>query len=88
MSDENRRRPIMFDTLGAVRRLKEAGFPDAQAEALADAILETAIHNLATKEYIDAALARAARLLTARICAVGDPDGRRDLADRPRLSWG
>ena len=70
MSDENRRRPIMFDTLGAVRRLKEAGFPDTQAEALADAILETAIHNLATKEYIDAAIARAARLLTARICAV------------------
>ena len=70
MSAEEGRRPIMFDTLAAARRLKEAGFSDMQAEALANSILETAIHNLATKEYIDAALDRVARLLTARICAV------------------
>jgi hypothetical protein len=70
MSEEDGRRPIMFDTLAAARRLREAGFPDAQAEALADAILETAIHNLATKAYIDAALDRIARLLTARVCAI------------------
>ncbi len=70
MSTDEGLRPIMFDTLGAVRRLKQAGFTDPQAEALADAILETAIHNLATKEYIDLALARVARLLTARLCAV------------------
>lgn len=66
-------RPILFDTLAAARRLKEAGFSDPQAEALADAILETAVHGLATKayirEYVDAALARLARLLTARLCA-------------------
>lgn len=70
---EDGARPIMFDTLAAARRLKEAGFTDPQAEAVADAILETAIHNLATKayirEYVDAALARLARLLTARLCA-------------------
>jgi hypothetical protein len=69
-TEEEGRRPIMFDTLGAARRLKEAGFPDPQAEALADAILETAIHNLATKAYIDAALERIARLLTTRMIAV------------------
>lgn len=66
-------RPIMFDTLAAARRLKEAGFTDPQAEALADAILETAIHGLATKayirDYVDAALARLARLMTARLAA-------------------
>ncbi|HEY3908568.1 MAG TPA: hypothetical protein VGM07_01605 [Stellaceae bacterium] len=60
----------MFDTLGAARRLREAGFTDAQAEAPAGAIFETAVHELATKAYVDAALARLASLLRARICAV------------------
>jgi hypothetical protein len=70
MSSDEGRRPIMFDTLAAARRLREAGFTDPQAEALADAILETAIHNLATKEHVDAALDRVAKLLTARLCAI------------------
>jgi hypothetical protein len=30
---------ITFDTLKFTKRLKEAGFPEAQAEALADAVL-------------------------------------------------
>jgi hypothetical protein len=67
--EEEGRRPIMFDTLSAVRRLRDAGFEQAQAEALATAILETAVHEFATKTYVDAALARLASLLTARLCA-------------------
>lgn len=37
-----------FDTLQFVRRLKAAGFPDAQAEALAEAFKEARAESLVT----------------------------------------
>jgi hypothetical protein len=67
-SDESQ--TVAFDTLKYAKRMKEAGFNDVQAEALADATLQMAVHNLATKGYIDAALARAVHLLTVRMIAV------------------
>ena len=59
-----------FDTLSFVRRLKDAGFNDPQAEALAEVTVQLAAHNLATKQYLDAALERAVHLLTVRMIAV------------------
>jgi len=43
---------IAFDTLKFARRLKEAGFTEQQAEALADAEAELIEQNLATKRDI------------------------------------
>ncbi len=43
---------IAFDTLKFVKRLKEAGFTEQQAEALADAGAELIEQNLATKRDI------------------------------------
>jgi biopolymer transport protein ExbB/TolQ len=44
---------IAFDTLKFAKRLKEAGFTEQQAEALADAEAEFIEQNLATKRDID-----------------------------------
>jgi hypothetical protein len=41
---------MSFDSLTFARRLKAAGFPEAQAEALADANREMVIHDTATKD--------------------------------------
>ncbi|MGH8612836.1 MAG: coiled-coil domain-containing protein [Gammaproteobacteria bacterium] len=44
---------IAFDTLKFAKRLKEAGFTEQQAEALADAEAELIEQNLATKRDIE-----------------------------------
>jgi hypothetical protein len=41
---------MSFDSLTFARRLKSAGFTDAQAEALADANREMVVHDTATKD--------------------------------------
>jgi|HubBroStandDraft_5_1064220.scaffolds.fasta_scaffold1500863_1 hypothetical protein len=41
---------MSFDSLTFARRLKAAGFTEAQAEALADANREMVVHDLATKD--------------------------------------
>jgi hypothetical protein len=43
---------MSFDSLTFARRLKSAGFTEAQAEALADANREMVVHDLATKDDI------------------------------------
>jgi hypothetical protein len=45
---------MSFDSLTFARRLKAAGFPEAQAEALADANREMVVHDLATKDDLKA----------------------------------
>jgi hypothetical protein len=41
---------MSFDSLTFARRLKSAGFTEAQAEALADANREMVVHDTATKD--------------------------------------
>ena len=43
---------VAFDTLKFVKRLKEAGVPEKQAEAQAEAFAEAVDMNLATKQDI------------------------------------
>jgi hypothetical protein len=43
---------MTFDTLSYARRLKQAGLPDAQAEAIADATRELVVLDVATKPDI------------------------------------
>jgi outer membrane protein TolC len=45
---------VAFDTLSYARRLKQAGVPDAQAEAMADATRELVVADFATKVDIGA----------------------------------
>jgi hypothetical protein len=45
---------VAFDTLSYARRLKQAGVPDAQAEAMADATRELVVSDFATKGDIAA----------------------------------
>jgi outer membrane protein TolC len=45
---------VAFDTLSYARRLKQAGVPDAQAEAMADATRELVVADFATKADIAA----------------------------------
>lgn len=40
---------MTFDTLSYARRLKQAGLPEAQAEAIADATRELVVQEVATK---------------------------------------
>jgi hypothetical protein len=40
---------VAFDTLSYARRLKQAGVPEAQAEAMADATRELVVQDFATK---------------------------------------
>jgi hypothetical protein len=40
---------MTFDTLSYARRLRQAGVPDAQAEAMADATRELVVQDVATK---------------------------------------
>src|SRR3954454_23256808 len=40
---------MSFDTLSYARRLKQAGLPEAQAEAIADATRELVVQDVATK---------------------------------------
>jgi hypothetical protein len=43
---------MSFDSLTFARRLKAAGFPDSQAEALADANREMVVYDTATKDDV------------------------------------
>ena len=43
---------VAFDTLSYARRLKQAGVPDAQAEAMADATREVVVADFANKADI------------------------------------
>ena len=43
---------MSFDSLTFARRLRAAGFSEAQAEALADANREMVVHDLTTKDDI------------------------------------
>jgi hypothetical protein len=71
MTETSEERPrVPFDTLSFVRRLKDAGFNDRQAEALAEVTVQMTAHNLATKDYVDAALEKAVHLLTVRMVAL------------------
>src|SRR3954464_15410985 len=45
---------MSFDTLSYARRLKQAGLPEAQAEAIADATRELVVQEVATKADIAA----------------------------------
>ena len=50
---------LAFDSLKFARRLKQAGVPDAQAEAQAEVMAETFgfyVDNLVTRDYLDARL--------------------------------
>jgi hypothetical protein len=49
---------MAFNTLSYARRLKQAGVPDAQAEAMADATRELVVSNFATKDDLAAVEAR------------------------------
>jgi hypothetical protein len=60
---------MAFDTLSYARRLKQAGVPEPQAEAMADATHELVISRFATKEDLTA--------LKARILAAMDTQGLR-----------
>jgi hypothetical protein len=53
---------MAFDTLTYARRLKEAGFSDRQAEALAEATRDLAVQDFATKSDIAALKADIAAL--------------------------
>jgi len=53
---------MTFDTLSYARRLKQAGLPEAQAEAIADATRELVVQDVATKADIAALKADMAAL--------------------------
>jgi hypothetical protein len=53
---------MSFDTLSYARRLKQAGLPEAQAEAIADATRELVVQDVATKADIAAVRADMAAL--------------------------
>lgn len=46
----------MIDTLRFARRLKDAGLPEAQAEAIAEGFAEETREALVTREYLDGRL--------------------------------
>jgi len=48
---------VTFDTLKFVHRLRDAGIPESQAEAIAAAFKEATSEELVTKDYLDARLA-------------------------------
>ena len=63
---------VVFDTLKASRRLRDAGFEEEKAEALVDAFAEDIGSNLATKADLANGLASLEQRLTLRIAlAIG-----------------
>lgn len=63
---------LTFDTLKFTKRLKEAGFPEAQAEALVDAVLgATSEAELVTKKDLQIELAPLKTDLTLIKCMLG-----------------
>ena len=64
---------ITFDTLKFAKRLREAGVPDSQAEAIAEAFREASSEELVTREYLDTRLLVTKSELETRIeAAKGD----------------
>ncbi len=64
---------VAFDTLKFARRLKEAGVPEAQAEAQAELMSEAFVFNmdaLVTRDYLDERLDRSFESVNQRIDAV------------------
>jgi len=73
---------MTFDTLSYARRLKQAGVPEAQAEAMADATHELLIQDFATKGDI-AALKSDIAVLRSEITALDQRlNGRIDALDQ------
>ena len=62
---------MAFDTLSYARRLKQAGVPDTQAEAMADATRELVVSDFATKADI-AVLKSDIAAVEARLMAAMD----------------
>jgi len=58
---------MAFDTLTYARRLKQAGFSEEQAEALAEATRGMVVHDIVTKDYLETALERLSPRLTVRM---------------------
>ena len=56
-----------INTLRFARRLKDAGVPDAQAEAMADALGEELVEHLVTNSDLEHALAALETRLTWRL---------------------
>jgi len=61
---------FVFDTHRAVKDLEEAGFPEAQAEALVEIVGAAVGENAATKSDLDAMEQRLEAKFTAQIDAV------------------
>ena len=57
---------LAFDTHKAIKGLKDAGFEEAQAEAVVSAIGEAMGENVATKEHVSAEISH----VTAEIAAL------------------
>jgi hypothetical protein len=60
----------LFDTLNYARRMKDAGFNDVQAEALADVTRDMVMHSLVTEAFLVAALDRFLHRLTVRVAVI------------------
>jgi len=58
---------IAFDTLAFVKRLREAGVPEAQAEVQAEAIAEVINDHIETKQYLDLRLRELEMRLSLRL---------------------
>jgi hypothetical protein len=67
---------MAFDTLSYARRLRQAGVPEAQAEAMADATRELVVSDFATKGDV-ASLKNDLAALEQRIMAAIDTTGLR-----------
>jgi hypothetical protein len=57
----------MIDTLRFARRLKDAGLPEAQAEAIAEGFAEETRDALVTREYLDTRLTATREYLDGRL---------------------
>ena len=60
-----------INTVRFARRLKDAGVPDAQAEAMADALGEELVQQLATKDDLEKAVTKIEGTLTLMKWMIG-----------------
>src|SRR3954451_7307044 len=77
----------MIDTLRFARRLKDAGLPDAQAEAIAEGFAEETRDALVTRTYFDMRLQATREGLELKMGATRESPGDKDGSD-PRGSQG
>jgi hypothetical protein len=61
---------MAFDTLAFARRLTDAGFTEAQAEALAEVTRDLAIDQMITRAFLHVELEWLARRLAFRIAVI------------------